>query len=244
MCVHLATNASILNGVEAFQNAVYQIHSLGNALVFVEWAFIFLPLLFHALFGIVLAFSGQVNVSRYNYGSNWRYVLQRVSGLVAFVYIFGHVAHYHGWFHVGPWLELMHSMGLAQFHPYNAASTAGQALQSNILWQIFYLVGITACVFHFANGLWTMGITWGVWTSVKAQLRANYVVSAIGLLVWFIGMSAFFGFVTLDTKQAAEIENKMYVESVRTRRILPNEEKLADPEIVEQLEKHSESKAD
>ena len=236
MCVHLATNASIMNGVESFQNAVYQIHSLGNALVVVEWVFIFLPLLFHALYGIVLAFSGQVNVSRYNYGSNWRYVMQRATGLIAFVYIFGHVAHYHGWFHFGPWLKMMHGMGLAQFHPYNAASTAAKALQANILWQAFYLIGISACVFHFANGLWTMGITWGVWTTPKAQIRANYVVSAIGVLVWVIGMSAFAGFVSLDTQEAAEIENKMYVESVRTGRVIANEEKLADPSIVAQME--------
>lgn len=237
MCVHLATNASILNGVEAFQNAVYQIHSLGNALVVVEWTFIFLPLLFHALFGVVLAFGSQVNVSRYNYGSNWRYVLQRVTGLIAFVYIFGHVAHYHGWFHIGPWLEIMHSLGLAQFHPYNAASTAAMALQDSILWQGFYLVGISACVFHFANGLWTMGITWGLWTTQSAQTRANYVVTAIGLLVWFVGMSAFAGFVSLDANEAATIENQMYIESVKSGRIVANEEKLADPKVVEQLEK-------
>lgn len=236
MCVHLATNASILNGVESFQNAVYQIHSLGNALVVVEWLFIFLPLIFHAVYGVVLAFGSQVNVARYNYGSNWRYVMQRATGMIAFVYIFAHVAHYHGWFHVGPWLEMMHNMGLAQFRPYNAASTAARALQSNILWQVFYAIGISSCVFHFANGLWTMGITWGLWTTPKAQQRANYVVTAIGGLVMVLGMSALVGFVSLDTNKAAEIENRMYVESVKTGRISANEEKLSDPDLVEHVE--------
>ena len=37
MVIHLAANASIVNGVESFQNIVYQIHSLGKALVVVEW---------------------------------------------------------------------------------------------------------------------------------------------------------------------------------------------------------------
>ncbi len=239
MCVHLVTNASILNGVESFQNLVYQIHSLGNALVFVEWAFIFGPLLFHAIFGVVIAYSGQFNTNRYSYTNNWRYVAQRVTGMVAFFFIVAHVAHMHGWFHVGLWEDLMHSVGLARFRAYNAASTAALALQSNILWPILYIIGIASCVFHFANGLWTMGITWGVWTTPKAQQRANYIVSGIGALVLLIGFSALGGFWNLNAVEAEKIENKMYIESVKSGRITANEKKLSSPNLVEQEEKQS-----
>ena len=58
--------------------------------------------------------------------------------------------------------------GGAEFHPYSAASTAGLALQ-NVVVAVLYAVGILACVYHLANGIWTMGITWGVWTSPPAQ---------------------------------------------------------------------------
>ncbi|MEZ6105511.1 MAG: hypothetical protein R3B96_05210 [Pirellulaceae bacterium] len=26
-----------------------------------------------------------------------------------------------------------------------------------------------SCIFHLANGIWTMGITWGVWINLSAQ---------------------------------------------------------------------------
>jgi succinate dehydrogenase / fumarate reductase cytochrome b subunit len=232
MCVHLATNASILNGVEAFQNAVYAIHSLGRALVFVEWGFIFLPLLFHAIFGVYIAWSGQFNTGRYPLNKNWRYVAQRISGLIAFVFIFAHVAHMHGWFHIGFWEKLMHSVGLAQFRAYNAGSTAALAMQGNLLWPALYAVGIVASVFHFANGLWTMGITWGVWISPQAQKRADRLIWGLGALVLVIGFSALGGFMTLNAEEAEQIENRMYRESVKTGRVVPNEKKLTNPKLL------------
>src|SRR5205823_9074663 len=50
MVVHLLTNASVLDSSAAFQRNVYQIHSLGAVLPMVEWTFIFLPLLYHAIY--------------------------------------------------------------------------------------------------------------------------------------------------------------------------------------------------
>lgn len=237
MCVHLATNATILNGVESFQNAVYAIHALGNALVFVEWGFIFGPLLFHAIFGVYIAMNAQYNTGRYNYASNWRYVAQRVTGIIAFVFIVSHVAHMHGWFHVGFWEQWMHSIGLARFRAYNAGSTAAMAMQANLLWPLLYAIGIVSSVFHFANGLWTMGITWGVWTTPQAQQRANYVVAGVGVLVLVIGFSALGGFMTLDAAEAEAIENQMYLESRKTGRIVINDKKLSDPDLVEKAER-------
>ena len=53
-------------------------------------------------------------------------MLQRVTGLVAFVFIVLHVFHMHGWFHADVWLRnVAQPLGGAQFRPYNAASTLG-----------------------------------------------------------------------------------------------------------------------
>ena len=57
------------------------------------------------------------------------------------------------------------------------------ALRSVVV-QVFYVIGVLACVYHLCNGLWTMGITWGVWTSPAAQRRATYVCAAFGVLSW------------------------------------------------------------
>ena len=93
MCVHLLTNASVLNSVPTFQNAVFNIHSLGKVLPIVEWVFIFIPILFHAIFGVIIIRGGLPNHSTYRLGGNFRYSLQRASGMIAFAFIMWHVFH-------------------------------------------------------------------------------------------------------------------------------------------------------
>jgi succinate dehydrogenase / fumarate reductase cytochrome b subunit len=198
MTLHLATNASILESPGTFQRAVYQIHSLGSLLSVVEWAFIFLPILFHGLFGLVIIRGGLMNAGAYPYASNMRYVLQRVTGLVALAFIVLHVFHMHGWIHADAWLEnVVRPLGGAQFRPYNGPSTLGAAMQG-MLTPVLYAVGLLSCVFHFANGLWTMGITWGVWISPAAQRRTTWACGAVGVVLAILAMSALYGAVTVD----------------------------------------------
>lgn len=213
MCVHLTTNASVLNGPETFQNAVYSIHGLGKLLPLVEWAFIFAPLIFHAVVGVWIVKSGLPNTSKYAYGSNIRYTLQRASGMIAMVFILYHVFHMHGWFHFDWWQAWAEPAGGHQFRPYNATSTAGVALQ-NPLMILFYAVGIISSVFHLANGLWTMGITWGAWTSPGAQKKALYACGVFGVGLLAVGMSALAGMVGYGSgeglEQARRIEEQMF----------------------------------
>lgn len=192
MVVHLLTNSTVSFGGWFFQKQVDLIHSLGPALPFVEWTFIFIPLLFHAIVGLVIIKSGTSNAGNYPYGKNIRYTLQRVTGMIAFVYILTHVLHMH---HLGGFL----GNGFAAFDPHHAAESAQAALAS--FWvQLFYAIGVLACVFHLANGLWTMGITWGVWVSPAAQKRADYVCTAIGVVVGVVGLVALFGMTRVDPK--------------------------------------------
>ena len=79
MTVHLIVNASLLNGPGTFQHNVNQIHALGKLLPLVEWLFIFLPIIFHAVIGVWILRSGVSNQDHYRYVSNWRYTLQRWS---------------------------------------------------------------------------------------------------------------------------------------------------------------------
>lgn len=211
MCVHLLTNATVLDSPATFQKNVFNIHSLGKLLPLVEWGFIFLPLLFHAFVGIAIMRSGVSNSGKYTTSSNVRYTLQRATGMIAFFFIMWHVFHMHGWFHFDAWIKNVASrLGGAQFSPYNAASSAGAAIQASMLVQILYAVGILSCVFHLANGLWTMGITWGVWVSPAAQKRANYFCGAFGLALAFVGMSALVGMRQVDVDAAKAVEDKMY----------------------------------
>lgn len=225
MCVHLLTNASILNSVPTFQNAVFQIHSLGAVLPIVEWTFIFIPLLFHAIVGVVIVRGGLPNTSSYAYSSNIRYTLQRATGMIAFVFIAWHVFHMHGWFHFDVWLEkVAYPLGGAKFSPYSAASTGGAAIQASLLVQVCYAIGVLSCVFHLANGLWTMGITWGVWISPAAQKRAGVVCTAFGLLLAAVGMSALVGFAKVDVEKAAEKETQMFKARLASGELEDNEQ--------------------
>jgi succinate dehydrogenase / fumarate reductase, cytochrome b subunit len=225
MVVHLLVNASILNGAGSFQANVHKIHALGSLLPVVEWTFIFLPIIFHALVGVWIVKTGKSNVGQYRHMANWRYTLQRWTGMIAIVFIFTHVFHLHGWFHAEWWKSTVaEPLGMANFKAYNAASTLATAL-SGYVWPVFYLIGVVACVFHLANGIWTMGITWGVWVSPKAQRNASVVCAAGGVLLLVVGVSALIGAKRIDPKQAKDTEDAMYTAMERAGMVIPNDDK-------------------
>lgn len=230
MTVHLMVNAGVLESPAMFQKTVFRIHSLGGLLPFVEWGFIFLPILFHAIIGVVIVVSGKTNTMSYRYTSNLRYTLQRVTGVLAFLFILWHVFHMHGWFHAESWLAFAEPLGGHQFRAYSAASTLGAAMGRSPIIPVLYAIGVLSCVYHLANGIWTMGITWGVWTSPAAQRRANWICGVAGLLLAVVGMSALYGAVTVDQAAAEEVEKGMYDEWVKMGEIPANPHKRAQPE--------------
>ena len=199
LIVHLLTNASILAGPGSFQSRVDLIHSLGPLLIPIEWLFIFLPMLFHATVGFIIIANGLPNVGSYQYVSNIRYTLQRATGMIAFAFILWHILQLH-------WLGT--PFGGGQFDPHHASSSASRALQPTIV-AILYAIGILSTVFHFSNGLWTLGITWGLWTSPAAMRRANAISVLIGLLLGGAGLGALAGMRATDLKEATQVELRM-----------------------------------
>jgi succinate dehydrogenase / fumarate reductase cytochrome b subunit len=226
MIVHLLVNASVVNGDATFQNNVLNIHKFGALLPALEWTFIFIPILFHAIVGVWIVAEGLPNPHQYPYGANYRYTLQRATGMIAFFFIALHVFHMHGWFHNNAWVSyVVNPFGGGQFKPYNATSTAGLALQSTVIVAI-YIIGVLACIFHLANGIWTSGITWGVWTSERAQRRALRVCAAFGILLTVVSGAALFGL-----RGAVDTPEKL--EAVRQREEMIIQTKTATGEIQE-----------
>lgn len=206
MCVHLLTNASVLAGAGSFQDQVDTIHRLGPVLPLVEWTFIFLPIIFHAVVGVWIAVNCEPNSGQYRYGSNIRYTLQRATAWIALFFIFWHVFHMHGWFHNDLWLDkVAKPLFGGQFDPEHATSSAALAL-SGLLAKILYAIGVVSCVYHLANGIWTAGITWGIWTTPAAQKRADYVCAAFGVLFTVVGLSALYGIGSADVPKAEAVE--------------------------------------
>ena len=195
LCVHLVTNVSILDGPKTFQARVDQIHNIGPiTLLFVEWLFIFWPILLHGLIGMIIVLRGKRNVLIYPYWENFRYTLQRWTGVIAFAFILWHVFQTRGWMPGQWWMEhVTRPLGGGVFDAQNAAVTAAEAFRTSLTVEIAYVVGMLASVYHFANGLWTMGITWGVWTSPNAQRWANLPCLAVGIALAVMGLGALIG---------------------------------------------------
>jgi succinate dehydrogenase / fumarate reductase cytochrome b subunit len=172
VAVHLVVNATIAQGGAIYQKQVDQIHSL-PFLIGVEWAFIYLPIIFHALYGSWLILIGLPNNANYPYFKNALYLFQRISGILLGAFIFYHVLSMKGWF------------GRA-FIPQRATATAVANISAH--WPVVYLIypaGILAACFHTANGFWTAGVSWGLTISAGAQRRWGWICLAI-----FIGMTA------------------------------------------------------
>ena len=217
---HLTTNSSIIwgstlnaskysqygegaAGVATFQHEVDFIHNL-PALIFIEIFVLWLPIAYHAILGVYFARSGRSNLDRYSYQGNLRYSLQRISGYLGVLFLFMHISSLRwGWTYGG----LMPS-----FDASHAASTTAIHLQGGFFPYanaIFYAVCVLALVYHFANGLWTAAITWGLTISKQAQQRWGYVCAGVGIALAGAGLAAVVGFSTLDPAKAAEVETKM-----------------------------------
>ena len=199
LVVHLLTNASVLGGAASFQSRVDMIHSLGPLLVPVEFAFIFLPMLFHAAVGFAIIAGGLPNVGSYPYMGNVRYTLQRATGMIAFAFILWHIIQLH-------WMGA--PLGGGRFDPHHATSSAATVVAPLGI-SLLYAIGVLSAVFHLSNGLWTIGITWGLWTSPAAMQRANVVSIVVGVVLAAAGRGAIGGLRATDVAAARQIETRM-----------------------------------
>ena len=125
----------------------------------VEILFIWGPLLFHSIYGFVrVAQADLANPIRHDYLGAQLYTLQRLSGVVAFLFVVFHLWSTRVQYYLGR-VEITY----AYMH--------GQ-LSDPIVFAI-YVVGVLAAVFHFTNGLWTFCITWGITVGQGAQRMAR-----------------------------------------------------------------------
>lgn len=186
---HLLTNSLALRGPEAFNKQVQWIQDMPFLLA-LEICFIFLPLAFHAIYGVVIALEWGPNQNQYPYMDNWRYTLQRVTAWIAVVFILIHVLHFRFAYLFGGQVY-----GEAGEAGYYLVTWQGFRLVAPLwAWLTFYAVGTLAVIYHFSNGLVTFCITWGITVGDKSRQRvlAGAGVVAVVLAVWaFMSLYAF-----------------------------------------------------
>ena len=57
-----------------------------------------------------------------------------------------------------------------------------------IFW--FYIIGLAAVMFHFANGVWGFLISWGITVGTKARRASGYICTLLGLSLYAAGANA------------------------------------------------------
>ena len=127
-----------------------------------EWTFIYLPILYHTIYGIWIILTGQPNANRYGYAMNWAYLAQRASAIILVAFIAFHVFSMKGWF--GSALT---------FDPTKATQTTVNHFHAH--WWVGYLVypiGILAATVSSGERVLYAAITWGLTISAGAQRAA------------------------------------------------------------------------
>ncbi|MGX1899926.1 succinate dehydrogenase cytochrome b558 subunit [Thermolongibacillus altinsuensis] len=175
---HLVVNHFATRGPEAFNRAAHFMENLPFR-YFLEIFVIFLPLLFHAIYGLYIAFTAQNNVSRYSYFRNWMFMLQRLSGVITLIFVTWHV-----------WETRVQAAVGAKVN-YDMMAN----IVDNPFMLAFYIVGIVSTVFHFANGLWSFFVSWGITVTPRSQQISTYVTMGIFVALSIVGIRAILAFV-------------------------------------------------
>ena len=184
---HFYTNSKALSGANEFNEAVRALQSIPYIL-FVEIGGIFIPLIYHAVYGLFITWEMRPNNLHYPYPRNWFYTVQRITGIFLFFFIFFHVLNFR--FGMIPGLNDV-SVAHAPDRAFAIVSREFQMVPIFLL----YVAGITATVWHFANGIWLFAVDWGLVIGERAQRMTGYACIAFGLLLLAVGINAAAAFV-------------------------------------------------
>ncbi len=175
---HLVVNHFATNGAESFNKAAEFMANLPFRYL-LEIFIILLPILYHAIYGLYIAFTGTSNVKNYGYLRNWLYLFQRISGVITLIFITWHV-----------WQTRIAAQLGAEVN-YDMMAD----IFSSKFMIAFYIVGVISTIFHFANGLWSFFISWGITVTPKSQRISTYVTLGIFVALSIVGLRAIFAFI-------------------------------------------------
>ena len=175
---HFYENGAIFYGAGAYDKMATDARDL-RYLILIEIALIFIPFLYHALYGLFIASYARNNIASYSYGRNNLFMWQRITGIFLLLFIV-----YHIW-----------TFRFVAFRDVHADTATIAASISVLPVFIFYLIGVISAGFHLGNGLWTFCITWGLTVGKRAQRISQYVTTALSILVSLVGVAIAVAFV-------------------------------------------------
>jgi succinate dehydrogenase / fumarate reductase cytochrome b subunit len=180
---HFVSNAFATNGPNAYAEEVKFLTGL-PFLVWVEVLFIYIPILYHSLYGFWIWYRGESNIGSYTFIGNWGYSIQRWTGAIAFFYMLWHTLTMR-WMGVhivgGGFNNAFGKVQLEFQHPYAVA---------------FYAIGILCASVHFSYGLWLFAAKWGITTGEKGRRNFGYACGAICALFLVLGYASMYAFLS------------------------------------------------
>lgn len=176
---HLTVNSLSNLGPDAYNRAVALLHSI-PLLPLIEILFIAVPIAFHALYGLWVVYLAKNNVLTYTYYRNWLFYLQRLTAVFTFIYVLYHT--------------YTLSISRVLFGLEISFQTMTTVL-SNPWVLAFYIVGLVSAAFHFANGLATFLITWGITVGPFSQKVATVISGLVFIVLSFMGIQSLLAFI-------------------------------------------------
>jgi succinate dehydrogenase / fumarate reductase, cytochrome b subunit len=175
---HIFENSYVLRGADVWWKESEFTRTLPIQIP-VEAALLWIPILYHAIYGLVITATAQPN--NYSYGRNYQYTLQRITGVIALGFILYHVLSTRAWFYMTG-VETNY----ARMHEF----------MMNPLILTIYVVGVVSCLYHLTNGIFTFCITWGITDGPRAQMMVNYACVALFVILSIVSVDILVAFRT------------------------------------------------
>lgn len=168
--IHLFINSFATRGEQAFNDKAATMESL-PFLAIIEFVFIFLPLLYHGIYGMYVAYTSGYNASKFSWARNVFFVLQRVTGVITFIFIIYHLY-------------------TTRFSGDSPNFNMVVNIVKNPMGYWFMIIGTVAACFHAANGIWGFLIHWGVTVGPRAQRVSAYTMIGLFVVLSAVGVAA------------------------------------------------------
>ncbi len=162
---HIFENSYVTHGGDAWWKESEFTRNLPFQVI-VEALLLWIPISYHAVYGVIITMTADPNVSNYGYERNLQYTLQRITGILALVFILFHFFTTRGWFYMSG-VETNY----ARMHDF----------MMNPVILLIYIVGTISCLYHLTNGIFTFCITWGLTVGPRAQTMVNRACVALFL---------------------------------------------------------------
>lgn len=188
MVQHLTLNSFSLGGPEKFNAVIGFFDGIPKHLLLaLEALFIWIPLLFHGVYGIFIAGRAQPNYfsQKYKWNENRMYLFQRWSGIALFFLLIAHVVTTTIKAKVSP-----AGIESIEFDAWNQTLVSG----GTYLVFLLYLVGVLFASYHLCYGLWNFCIRWGITVSDRSQLGMQKFSGILFVLITLLGWAALVGF--------------------------------------------------